>query len=387
MPAVEYFHPCKQQIADSYTEYNIVGYIFLELLDATNAAPVAEDKTLYIEAALDQLFLNYDWTTSFTKPQLIIYDELLPSEILIVIHKWLRKKSADIENITLAVTHHTGVTTWWMKWCETFNEKSFNVIDVLSSNAVPAYWVTWPKVKKLSKLELIKQKQFSTLFNFYGGKLPRRDNQYFLFKILELAEYGIIDYIANVITKPNLIAYAESITYYKNQKEIDELSESYDRYTVNSRLIDLSKGTRPILDKNTDSSQLMFGLWEIDRLCFCTVIRDPIQSDVYSCFNEKILRAFSTHLTALPAGVNAVRDLEEMGFWFPHEIIDYSYSSIPDYAKRITALVTSLRECAEKYSLNDLRDFYIENFDKYQANATLVFDLTDAHPLHPEKLK
>jgi hypothetical protein len=78
---------------------NHVGTIGAELLYLITKVPKQEPKDLYVETALETMFGSHDWSRSFQVQQTIIYDEVLPVELLIIIHKWLRRKCVKIENI------------------------------------------------------------------------------------------------------------------------------------------------------------------------------------------------------------------------------------------------------------------------------------------------
>ena len=78
---------------------------------------------------LDRAFEGVDLSESFERPLLIVYDELLPSRILIDLHYWLRRQCLNIENIVVVTTHHQGCEQWWMQWCNAMQEQSFRVVD------------------------------------------------------------------------------------------------------------------------------------------------------------------------------------------------------------------------------------------------------------------
>ena len=362
--------------------HNVAGVIESQLLDAIMQGPSHLPKDPYIESALDLLFGDYNWTLSFTKTQIIVYDEVMLPEILPVLHKWLRKKTADISNIILLTTHHTGITRWWKQYCSTWQEQSFQIQELFftNSNCESNRW--FKNMGEIPPMDFFKtHKNIKYLFSYYGGSYSNLEREYLLLKMLELSDNSLIDFIGVVKDKQQILNYAEHITYYKNQIEIDALSARYDRFiNSNGKLKNVniiqtnSKSRAPGL---LDPPPLAFTgfQWEVDSMCFCGIIRETINNAVYSCVTEKTMRSFLNHQTVIPIGYSAVSDLEEKGFWFPHDLVDYNYQFETGFENRLNGMLNSIRELITSYSMQTLQEYFNLNLAKYYANAKLVYKL------------
>ena len=353
-----------------------VGSINEELLTAVADAPVMEPKDLYVERVLENLFGHHDWAKSFSATQVLIYDEVLPSEILILIHKWLRRKCADIENIILVTTHHLGIRPWWQKWCQINHLRSFQVKEVLFTDS-PGYKKGWfASVPSPHSRDFYKHnKKISRLFSFYGnarsGVDVPKERVYATLKMLEFADYAEIDFIGRFPDKQHMIDYVENITYFKNQADIDYISSTYDKYIFSGLL----ENRLTFLGTKTQNESMTFdGLqWEVDRHCWATVVRETIIDDVYPAVTEKTIRAFLHHMAVIPMAFGAVSELEKLGFWFPHDVIDYSYQHEPLFAVRTQKLIDSLKSVLQNYSYAQLEEYYNHQIDRFHHNTELAY--------------
>lgn len=349
----------------------VAGVIRAELLVAVASAPVLEPKDSYVKATLDKLFCHYDWTGTFSSPTIILYDEVITSEILVILHKWLRSKSSNIENIYLVTTCNSGICQWWKQWCNCFNEKSFNVVELFFTDSL--YFKNYFKdVTQCPDLNFYtNNKKIVKLFSFYGGTYSSSEREFLTLSMLKFHNCASIDFFAQFSSKKTLLDYSENITYYLNQKEIDALSDLYDQYVKDGCFL---LNQQYVRQKN---ESVNFGglQWELDKFSWATVIRETINTDCFSTVTEKTVRACIHHTVLIPIGVRSVSDLETLGFWFPHDIVDYSYQHNPIFASRINQLCNSLKKITETYSMGQLHQYYLDNIHLFQYNAQLVFDL------------
>lgn len=371
---------------------NIVGAISYELIDVLTDAPILEHKTKYMIPVLEELFKGVDWSKSFETPLVIIYDEVLITEILIGIHSWLRTKCADIENITIVTSHHCGVQRWWKQWCDVHQQRSFSIAELSFGyshhmNKRPdAYNLTpyplpetrqpdFPLPIMPDLTNIANRKNILYHFNIYGGTYPSSDRMYIILRLLELRDHGVVDYIGTVSDKQTILNYVEEITYFKNQTEINAISNMYDRYIVNNRLIkqelkfDISY--MPVKNDPFFSGYQ----YDVDNHCFASVVRETINFHPYSTVTEKTLKAFLHHLAVIPITYRAVDDLEAQGFWFPHDVIDYSYQSQSDSGRRINMMIDAIKQMIKKFSTDDLNRYYQENLNHFHHNTKLVYDI------------
>lgn len=362
-------------------DYDYVGTICKELLNSVSQSSANAPTDLCVEQTLERLFGSYNWASSFERTQILVYDEYLSSELLVSIHRWLRKKCADIENIQLITTHFTGVANWWKDWCKTHHERSFSIREVFYTNRPllthsMRLFYQEPNFLLRDKKFFLEQKHISKLFSYYGGSWSNVERQYLMLKFAKFSHIAEIDFLAKLCPLNDILDYAENITYYKNQTEINQLADTYARLN-NQEIVLLSHKT--VGAKRNEEINFNGLQWDTDRHCWATVIRETLNSDKFSCVTEKTIRTFLYHCVAIPLGYKAVSDLENLGFWFPHDMIDYSYQNEDLFAARINKLVESLDLLSTK-SFDDLQKYYVDNIDKFQYNAELVYKIHATHP-------
>lgn len=347
--------------------------ITTELLSAIRSAPVLESKKLYVFQVLEDIFKKIDLTITFTKKLPIFYDEIIPVEILVHLHRWLRTKCCNIENITLMTSHHIGIQHWWYNWCELNAEKSFEIIE---GRPADAYYSKDYSVDRLPDTEFfLSQKNIQLFFSFYGGSYASVERCYLTLRMLELHKCGFIDFLGDFLPKEKILSYAEHITYYTDQLQITALENLYDQFIVDFKLQNNS-----LLSVDTNKKipyEPIYGdfQWNIDRHCFATVIRETLIDQPYACLTEKTLRTFLHHLIAIPTGYQAVADLESLGFWFPHDIMDYSYQTKKLYNERISLMIQAIKNITKKMSIDEFTQYYYKNINKFTVNAQLAHKL------------
>jgi hypothetical protein len=360
---------------------DLVGVIGGELLQVLTDAPKLNPKDLLIEHKLDEMFSGWDWSKSFDRAQILVYDEVLPSELLPMLHQWLRRKCADIENIQLILTHHAGAESWWQEWCELNHTQSFKIreLSFLSRPAATPDLLSLLSGKhgvRKDKSFFIKNKKINKIFSYYGGSYVSREREYLFLKFYKFRHQAIIDFLASIVaSKDEILSYVENITYFKNQVEIDNVSAAYDSFMCSKPDAyhdDLSRAK-----KNEDINFNAFQ-WQIDSQCFASVVRETINSDRYSCVTEKTIRAFLHHCVVIPLGYRSVEELEKKGFWFPHDIIDFSYQFESIFAYRINQL-TNILDVLVKHPASELQEYYAQNIDRFEHNAQLIYRELENH--------
>jgi hypothetical protein len=356
----------------------IVGKIYDELLQAiTNAPLLDQNKSRYVSVVLEEIFKDVNWSESFEIPLVIICDEIITSEILIILHQWLRTKCADIENIVVVTCNHTGVHRWWKKWCDVYHQQSFSIIELslgysYSMNHPP---IRYPLPPIPSANTIQSKKNILYYFNVYGGTYPTLERLYIVLRMLELRDYGVVEYLGELYDKQKILDYIENITYFKNQKEIDKVTALYDQYVINHRL--LPQQLQFDITSNPTKNEPFFSGHQltVDNHCFANVVRETMNFEPYNTVTEKTLRSFLHHLAVIPTGYQAVADLEVQGFWFPHDVIDYGYQNQPDHSCRMTLIINAIQRMIDKFSINDLNQYYQENLKHFHHNTKLVYDI------------
>jgi hypothetical protein len=371
--------------AETGIDYEYVGIIDDELMNVVKSAPALEPKNLYVEAKLETMFGEYNWTRSFKNCQLIVYDEVISSEILIIMHQWLRRKSADIENIVLVINHHPGIKNWWEKWCLANYEISFKIKELPFLYSPQHRKLDFDNRLELPGTEFYKNsKKILKLFSYYGGTHPSLERNYLFLKMVQFAEIAEVDHASSFFSRSEIIDYVEHITYYKNQTEVDCIFDAYNKH------VDFKSNKyigSPTFYSKAEQQELLAGSqkykvnfsnydWATNKHCLLSVTREAgTDSDKYATVTEKTMKSFLHHLIVMPLGFETVINLEKLNFWFPHELIDYSYQHEPIFFNRVDRLVKELKDIDKKYTLEQLQEFYVDNFDKFCHNAQTVQDL------------
>lgn len=333
----------------------------------------------YTWELLDKAFEGIDLAESFEQPLLIVYDELMPSRILIDLHFWLRQKCLNIQNIVLINTHHLGVRDWWKQWCNTNHEYSFQVLDVPQPpSMIKNYFSGGVDIIDRADPIAQKQKHLSHTFSYYGGLYGALERDYLALQMSEFLDTAAIDYLGE-FADPDLFAgYVESLSYYSDQDSVDRLTNAYNTLVKKGKI----KGNLDQFKFKISASKEKLNFrgmqWKIDKHCFATVIKETKANDRYPMVTEKTWRTFLNHSVAIPTSYQAVRYLESQGYWFPHEIFDYSYQDEPSYHYRIEKLKKSLTKLQEQCSIVQMKEFLVGNRDRFESNARKIFRLTDS---------
>lgn len=366
-------------------KYDLVGIIHNEIMDAINEAPTIGERNEYVSKTLEKILGDYDWGKSFSKRQVLVFDAQIFPALLEYIHNWLRTKCLDIENIYIVTTHHRGINKYWRRWCELFQCRSFQIKELLITNTVNEKCQWHQDYASLPSLDFFREnKEITNSFSYYGGGWRNDERDYLVLKMLEFADTAEIDYLAKFSDKENILAYTENITYFKNQPEIDYISEMYDRYVGPDGKLSLPKKFDGV---STQYEKIDYSgtQWKTDKHCFASIVRETNNSTLhYSCLTEKTLRVFLHHSVVIPLGFDAVVELENLGFWMPHDIIDYSYQNEPMFIDRVNGAVSVMRNLLEEHTFSQLQQYYIDNIDRFQYNAELVnyhIKMGQKHPI------
>lgn len=358
-------------------EFDYVGIIRPELLQAVaKDAPTVGPKDVWVERRLDDMFGSYDWTRSFDRPQILVYDEIMLSEILIIMHQWLRRRSARIDNIHLVVTHHPGIARWWNQWCNAMQERSFQIREWFFIKS-PRWHQLFANSPALQPLQFYQtHKQISRTFSYYGGSWRSTEREYLALKFMPFSPRAFVDCLFRFGDRQELLAYAEHVNYYENQSQIEQLAQAYDQHVSAQGMI--AKSPQPEISKPREVELRAIDLqgfqWGVDQTCWASVVRETQNNERFSCATEKTVRAFLHHCAVIPLGFRAVQDLEDLGFWFPHDRFDYSYQHEPLFARRIERLLESLDRLSQ-VPVADLQKHYDQNCDRFHANAQRIHHL------------
>ena len=356
---------CKRHLTNELQgdEYDIALFV-----------PVSFVNEESVKEKCDQYFGQYDWSRSFTRPQIIYYDERITADMLVAIHNWLRQRAGDITNIIIITTHVAGLADWWTQRCEIYHEKSFTIKE-------------WPFIRTINWqslfVDMVLQDQavvktaktdMKFLFSYYGGWTQKHDNAYLTLKMMDLFPVSLIDFVAKFqLTKQQMIDYSMFLTYFCDMAEEQHIQELYQEFITQDNTIVmhdiLTNPTYPrIRAEKFAGSEFQ---WDIDRRCFATVCRETDNTQPFGIVTEKTMRGFYHHMAVVPLGYKTVEYLEKYGFWFPQDIIDFSYQHEKGMLARMNKMIQSLKNFSEKYSMDQINEYYQLNFDKFRENAKL----------------
>lgn len=356
----------------------MAGFIYSELCIAIGQAPEQEAKSPYIFDQLDQIFKDFDWTMSFDRPVIIVYDEVIYSLCFIEIHNWLRKKSCNLNHIFLISTHTANSSNWWEQYCQTMHIRSFHVIDTYFTPRYAAMFLTDLQKLDYDKIFNEKQSNLKYLFSYYGGSYGAQERDYLALQMCHFYDSAMIDYVGTFKSQRQFTDYVEQISYFLDDKCVNELDGFYKKYVNQDQKLIVHPHWKQYTEKFQLNEPLnLSGLqWQVDRDCFATVIRETWQNDCFYQASEKTWRTFYHCNIAIPLGYDSVRELERRGFWFPHDLIDYSYSSEPVFHDRTERLKKSLHNL-NKIPIKELANYLRDNWNKIVDNSIKINKLSE----------
>lgn len=324
--------------------------------------------------ALDQCLATIDWSETFERPFVLLYFECLWAEMIVDIHYWLRTKNADIKNITLICPLTLGTASWWKNWCAVMNEKSFRLQDTLVH---PPYKNQYCADLPIPDHDMIKQQKIGDInkwFSYFGGSQSRPERDYAFLMLYQLRSHAHVEYLASKIDIDLLIKYVEYNSYYCDQPTLDLLHAQYRSWYNTCNLAP----TGMIANEK-------FGFegyqWHVDRQCAASVIRETHMDQPFAAVTEKTLRCFYHFNLAIPLGYRAVEQLEQQGFWFPTDMIDFDYQHEINYHERVKALVHSLRDWVARCNLAVIKSYIENNWYSIRHNHDLVVAMMQYEPV------
>jgi hypothetical protein len=358
-------------------------------IDFNNLLKLSDAKQ-QIHSALDRLFSTVDWSRSFDHPLAIIYDEVLKPEALIEWHWWLRTNCADIKNIYLFLTHSIGSRSWWDNWCQVHHQKSFVLVDALPSPKwINRIIVNNPGLPTNTTHQQVCDKINSTnfYFSYFGGSGqpiqvnpaglvdPYVDRMYLTLEMLDYYQYALIDFASLPSNYANIEQYVEYITYFKDQDAVDRIKNQYYKFIANdqikTRWQELGFASNDIYDPRFKFSGFEF---QVNQQCFASVIRETLLDGCINTFTEKTCRPFFNYCMAIPTGYLAVEQLQQRGFWFPTDLIDYQYQYEQDFYQRIQLLKRSLTQLT-KHSIGTLKQYALDHVEQLHQNHCAVLGM------------
>lgn len=313
----------------------------------------------------------YDWSRSFYKPQVVYLDERVTSESIIKLHTWFRQQACNIENILLITTHVLGLKEFWKNYLATTNQRGFQIHEwpFCRTKIYEEFFNPLPEFQAYHVLE--KRQNLQWYFNWYAGFWPKHDRSYYTLKIAEFENLGFIDAPGKfVMSRQDFLDYAMWCSYFDADEE-SKITELYDQYVKDHQLI--TNSTLPTYHQPKFKEKFFAGYqWQVDQQCFATVPRETDLDQPFSMLTEKTLRGFIHGCAVIPTGYQSIEHMQQWGFWFPQDIIDYTYQFEKDTLGRFNKMMASIKQLASSYTLAELTDYQNRNWHRFVHNAELV---------------
>lgn len=333
---------------------------------------------------MEQSTAALDWTSTFQKPLVLIFEDMLPHQSLVCIHHWLRSKSLDIENIIFLNNHQTGMAEWYERWKTLHHEPGFKILEwpftqstlCINYMHLPDFCLPDGDWIKISRSGSIKK-----LFSFYGGRHHGfMDKFYAMLRCLEFNDSAVVDYASTWLSPEITEQYLEHVTDYKDQSTVERLMHVYHNHRTstnefyNPRLDPYLKAHQKPKDLHkheyTMSTITYQDLqWQIDKECFLSVIRETLLDQPYGIITEKTYRAFLHYTFPVPLTYRSAECLESLGYRLPHDIIDYNYTNEPRFQTRIEDAIRQVEKIQKNMNYDDMNEYWDNNWSMLHHNA------------------
>jgi len=346
----------------------IIGIINTELLTVISTVDPAEHKEKYIHLFLDEFLNKVDLTKSFNSKLILIYDEVLPTEILLAIHFWFHKKCCNLKNIILITTHTMGVEKWYQQYLRLFGYNGIRVIEApLISTTYTKHKLTFsPIISKFNK-------DLKFYFSYYGGSYGSLERDFLATIFLDI-NLGYVDYMAGFTSNINQFNnYSEQQSNFLDRNFVDQIIQV--RKNTNFKIT-----TQEFAEPFGKKDGFQFNL---DCQSACHIIRETMNDTPYSIVTEKTIRSFLHKQIPIPLGLEAIDNLEAVGFKFDHNIIDYSYQFESNFYKRMKLVCKQIENLSNNYTLKDLENYFSAHEDllcynyNYIASGKLISNIKE----------
>jgi hypothetical protein len=341
---------------------------------------------------MDESSSHVDWTLTFDRPLLLMYEDMITRDHLVCIHNWLRSKCLDIENIIVLNNHHVGISDWWEQWKKLHHEPGFRILEwSFIQGMYTIEKLQWPAFQ-LPELHWIQEQRagsISKVFSFFGGRHSAFiDKFYPLLKCLEFGNHAVVDLVTEWPDRSTIMQYLEYVTDYQDQTEVENLLSIYDQHCgpdnvfVNSALEpylvnyqkpqSLNKVEWTAIGPTFNDIQ-----WAINQNCFVSVIRETLNDQPYDTITEKTFQCMLHYMVPMPLNYGSVNNLERMGFRLPHDLIDYGYSQEPQYRRRVQLVMQQIQQLQQRMTFADMNNYWNTHIDLFHHNAQTVVRLLD----------
>ena len=353
-------------------------------------------------AMLDRQLSPLELDLDFDRVNVFILLETPPRDFFVVFNQWLIDNCCNLSQIYLIAVGYSGLAEYWNQYLDLEKVKSFNLVETIDfpfdDRAVQEWFETAPEgtVKPRSRwgrnewYQHFSQDRFDTIFEtrknsintyfLYNGGTSRGSfesghfKEYVVLKLLAFASIADIEFIGEFTDRHNLAFYLDKIHHWRSASTVTQLLKTYDLLVTNGRLHGMHL-TRP---GNSDLPEWS-KIWQVNEQRYlqswATVTRETLQLQPFNVVSEKTLIPFFFQQTVFPIEYMGVSNLENIGFRFDHDVIDYSYQCKSDPVARIQSLKETLDKLVNRMELPDLQSYVKKNKELYRHNADRVLEI------------
>jgi hypothetical protein len=286
---------------------------------------------------------------SFTCKTFLIFNEYLNSECFTILTSYLLNRACNINNIYIVSSNTIGLTAFANQYTRLFGEPLPNIVEL------PYYFDLYHNDElNFNQHVLPHKKKLELYFSLHGGSYEVNPPQRTLICVnfLQYAKYGHVEFMSQCCDKQQLIDYTEQLTGFCNQSLVEQFSTTYEQWVDPATL-------------KIQSNQTVTG-----QNSFSSVLRETSVTDPWGCVTEKTMRPFVQGQMPIPLnGVDFIETLTDLGFQFDTRLFDYTYLNEKQFFKRLQQLNQSMETFFKDYTLQDLEDYYQDNWQMFKHNA------------------
>jgi len=337
-----------------------------------------KNEDLKMKLAIKYDLSDVDLKESYDTRIAIIYDEAITTDNMIYFHNWLMWQSADIRNVVMVFTHTVNLEKWYREYCAVMQYVPMKIIDAPQL----AYW--YDDLGQHTYTGSIQYAQ-DNYGQYFGGTKTNVSNDVKALMIQD-SKYIDAEYAAGLdADHDKLLNHLEVSTNWVDQELCDKIVYQYNITQYNQ-----SKTNRQRSEVINRVQELAQSVTDNHTVSPLLIVRETLDKEPFLIETEKTTLPFAKMQIPLFMGYNAVSVLEDRGFIFLHDIVDYSYSTEPHWINRIKKMLAEVDRIANKYTVAELIAKMQDYLDILEQNRQCVLteNLTEsAQSLVEQKLK
>lgn len=325
-----------------------------------------------LEKVFERHFHSVDWTISFSKPVVIFMTDLLTEEIVESLHRYLTGQCCDISNIQVITTHHIGSASWWRSTATAAHQKTFEIVEwplYQAGNYLKKFGTSDPVDLRAKFAEKISH--CDKMFTLYGGSYTKPERCFLVLRACEIYDLGLIDFAADIMPLPDILAYTERITHYLDQSEVDLIQQMYNTYVNDRQRLKVKHDPTVLSFTYNELIDFQSTQWIQDRQCLFNLARETRDDACFAASTEKSYKPFAYFSIPIFLGYRCLDYYRDLGFWLPDDIIDWSYLDRPFYHARVVGAIDQIKRVNTQIG-GSVSKYLLENSERFLHNAQLA---------------